>query len=55
MSNLKYRWAANSLLGSASALGLAAWPLVGAAQDVPDEVVVTGYRNSLNASAHLRF
>jgi len=38
------------LLGSASTLGLAAWPLVGAAQDAPEEIIVEGYRSSLNAS-----
>ncbi len=55
MGSGKHRWAAKSLHGrwagsSASALGLVAWPLVGAAQTGPDEIVVTGYRNSLNAS-----
>lgn len=55
MGSGKHRWAAKSLHGrwvgsSASALGLVAWPLVGTAQTAPDEVIVTGYRNSLNAS-----
>jgi len=55
MGRGKHRWAAKSLRGrwvgsSASALGLVAWPLVGTAQTAPDEIVVTGYRNSLNAS-----
>ena len=55
MSSVKHRRAAGLLHGhsvgsSAIALGLAAWPLGGAAQSAPDEVVVTGYRNSLNAS-----
>ena len=39
-----------SIISAAVALGLAAWPLVGAAQDVGDEIVVRGYRSSLNAS-----
>lgn len=55
MRTLKYRWAAGSLLGSAaSALGLAAWPLVGAAQDTTEEIVIQGYRGSLNASLNAK-
>ena len=55
MSTLKYRWAAGSLLGSAaSALGLAAWPLVGAAQDTTEEIIIQGYRGSLNASLNAK-
>src|SRR5688572_67084 len=55
MSSVKDRWAAASLLGSvASALGLAAWPLVGAAQDDLEEIVITGFRSSLNASLNAK-
>ena len=59
MSSVKYRWAAGPLLGrwvgsSASVLVMAAWPRVGAAQSVPDEIIVEGYRSSLNASLSLK-
>ena len=58
MSSLKYRWAPGSLHGgwvsSAIALGLAAWPLVGAAQDTPEEIVVRGFRSSLTASLNAK-
>src|SRR5262245_733067 len=55
MSSVMSRWAPESLpsrstISAAIALGLAAPPLVGAAQDVGDEIVVHGYRSSLNAS-----
>jgi TonB-dependent receptor len=50
MSSVENRWPTPSLLSSAISLVLAGWPLVGAAQDTPDEIVVTGYRGSLNAS-----
>jgi TonB-dependent receptor len=39
-----------SRIGWFSALALVAWPLIGAAQDLADEIVVRGYRSSLNAS-----
>ena len=39
-----------SRIGPVSALALAIWPLIGAAQDVGDTIVVHGYRGSLNAS-----
>jgi TonB-dependent receptor len=55
MSSLKYRWAAGSLLGSsASALYMAAWPLGAAAQDALEEIVIQGYRSSLNASLNAK-
>ena len=37
-------------IGPVSALALALWPLMGAAQDTGDTIVVHGYRGSLNAS-----
>ena len=40
-----------SIISAAIALGLTGLPLVGAAQEPPgDEIVVHGYRSSLNAS-----
>jgi iron complex outermembrane receptor protein len=59
MSSVKHRWATGSSLSrsvssSACVLGLAAWPSLGAAQSAPDEVVVTGYRSSLNASLNAK-
>jgi TonB-dependent receptor len=50
MSSVENRWATRSLLSSAISLILAGGPLVAAAQDTPDEVIVRGYRGSLNAS-----
>jgi TonB-dependent receptor len=50
MSSVENRWATRSLLSSAISLVLAGGPLVAAAQEAPDEVIVRGYRGSLNAS-----
>ena len=53
MSSVGYRESSHrrSVISAAIALGLATWPLVGAAQEPPgDEIVVHGYRSSLNAS-----
>ena len=53
MSSVRSRESSHrrSAISAAIALGLAAAPLVGAAQESPgDEIVVHGYRSSLNAS-----
>jgi TonB-dependent receptor len=55
MSSVEYRVTADSLhrrwpAGALSALALALVPLMSAAQQTPDEVIVRGYRGSLNAS-----
>jgi TonB-dependent receptor len=56
MNSVKHRWTGallrrTCLSSSIAALVGAAWPLVGAAQDGPtDEIVVQGFRSSLNAS-----
>jgi len=55
MGSVEYRLAAAPLHGrgvgiSASALLIAMWPHLGAAQTAPDEIIVHGYRSSLNAS-----